>query len=252
MAQVITSAKLLVVARDSTILQSLWSAARSNHWQLDITASAWDALDKLHSGSVVDLLLVDVFNGEIQDFHILRYLRKLRPEVRMILIDRADDANKRHESLRLGSCDYFVTSAAGFRLETAIRCRLSSACGAAHTGTRNLSNGAADGALKSAASISDVPQAETTKRQYPTDAGEYKSLRSLLRSVKEDTERNAIALALQKTGWNRKAAARLLKISYRSILYKIDQYQMTSFGQPPMGAARRLESDSGIHLQVHE
>ena len=252
MAQVITSAQLLVVARDSTILQSLWSAARSNRWQLDITASAWDALDKLHSGSAVDLLLVDVFNGEIQDFHILRYLRKLRPEVRMILIDRADDANKRQESIRLGSCDYFATSTAGFRLETVIQRRLSSTCGAAHTGTRNLSNGAGHGDLTSAESICSVPQADMTKRKYPTDAGEYKSLRSLLRSVKEDTERNAIALALQKTGWNRKAAARLLKISYRSILYKIDQYQMTSFDQPPMGTTQRTESSSGIHLQAHE
>ena len=33
---------------------------------------------------------------------------------------------------------------------------------------------------------------------------------------------------LEKTGWNRKAAARLLGVSYRTILYKIDQYEMTA------------------------
>jgi two-component system response regulator AtoC len=56
----------------------------------------------------------------------------------------------------------------------------------------------------------------------------YKSLRALLQGVKEEAEKNALALALERTGWNRKAAARLLKTSYRSVLYKIEQYQMTS------------------------
>jgi DNA-binding NtrC family response regulator len=52
------------------------------------------------------------------------------------------------------------------------------------------------------------------------------SLKSLVQSVKLEAEKNAIAAALEKTGWNRKAAARLLKVSYRTLLYKIEQYQM--------------------------
>jgi len=54
-----------------------------------------------------------------------------------------------------------------------------------------------------------------------------KSLKSLIKNVKSEAERNAIAAALEKTGWNRKAAARLLSVSYRTILYKIEQYNMT-------------------------
>jgi two-component system, NtrC family, response regulator AtoC len=64
------------------------------------------------------------------------------------------------------------------------------------------------------------------------DAGNIKStpstLKSMIRNVRWETEKNAIAAALQKTGWNRKAAARLLGVSYRSILYKIEQYQMSA------------------------
>lgn len=52
------------------------------------------------------------------------------------------------------------------------------------------------------------------------------TLKSMIQNVRWETERNAIAAALQKTGWNRKAAARLLGVSYRTILYKIDQYEM--------------------------
>lgn len=50
--------------------------------------------------------------------------------------------------------------------------------------------------------------------------------RSLLHSVKSKAERRAIAAALEDTGWNRKAAARLLNISYRNVLYKIEEYHI--------------------------
>ena len=54
------------------------------------------------------------------------------------------------------------------------------------------------------------------------------SLKSLIENVKTEAEKNAIAAALEKTGWNRKAAARLLKVSYRTLLYKIERYHMTA------------------------
>lgn len=52
------------------------------------------------------------------------------------------------------------------------------------------------------------------------------SLKSLIQGVRWEAERNAIAAALLQTGWNRKAAARMLKVSYRTMLYKIEQYKM--------------------------
>jgi two-component system response regulator AtoC len=52
------------------------------------------------------------------------------------------------------------------------------------------------------------------------------SLKSLIQGVKSEAERNAIGAALMRTGWNRKAAARLLRVSYRTLLYKIEQYHM--------------------------
>jgi len=49
-------------------------------------------------------------------------------------------------------------------------------------------------------------------------------LKSLLRNLKDEVEIKAIGEALQHTNWNRKAAARLLKISYKALLYKIREY----------------------------
>ena len=53
---------------------------------------------------------------------------------------------------------------------------------------------------------------------------ESRDLKSLVRSLKGETEMVAIRQALEATNWNRKAAARRLKISYKAILYKIRQH----------------------------
>ena len=58
-------------------------------------------------------------------------------------------------------------------------------------------------------------------------AGEEKSsLKLLVRNAKGEAERSAIAHALEETHWNRKAAARILSISYRALLYKIQEYRL--------------------------
>ncbi len=67
--------------------------------------------------------------------------------------------------------------------------------------------------LHEAAEIAD-------RQQHPDD------LKSLVRSLKDEAENEAITRALQRTKWNRKEAARLLKISYKALLYKIRQYNI--------------------------
>lgn len=66
----------------------------------------------------------------------------------------------------------------------------------------------------------------TVARDSREQASAPESLKSLVQGVRVEAERNAIVAALQKTGWNRKAAARMIKVSYRTMLYKIDQYHL--------------------------
>lgn len=69
-------------------------------------------------------------------------------------------------------------------------------------------------------------------------AEEKPSLKLLVKNAKGETERSAIALALEQTHWNRKAASRLLNISYRGLLYKIQEYQLV----PPADNSRTYEN----------
>jgi two-component system response regulator AtoC len=79
------------------------------------------------------------------------------------------------------------------------------------------------------ASVMPIAAADRTRQDGPAaQAGAPQSLKLFIQGIKCEAEKNAIGAALEKTGWNRKAAARLLKVSYRTLLYKIEQYQMTA------------------------
>jgi DNA-binding NtrC family response regulator len=82
--------------------------------------------------------------------------------------------------------------------------------------------------------------AKTSGRPSSVHTSEKKSsLKLLVRNAKGEAERGAIAHALEQTHWNRKAAARLLNVSYRALLYKIQEYHLA----PPTESARLLDTD---------
>ncbi|SRR6266567_7985183 len=58
-------------------------------------------------------------------------------------------------------------------------------------------------------------------------AGEHAPIRSL-RVFRAEAEAHAIRRALEFAAWNRSRAAKLLCISYRGLLYKIRQYNITA------------------------
>lgn len=55
---------------------------------------------------------------------------------------------------------------------------------------------------------------------------EKSGMRSVVRELKDRTEAQMIKEALDANGWNRRHAARSLNISYRGLLYKIQQHQL--------------------------
>jgi two-component system response regulator AtoC len=78
--------------------------------------------------------------------------------------------------------------------------------------------------------VKELPPAPIAPRSEvaPTNGEAHGAqLQSVLRTLKNETELQAISRALEETHWNRKRAARLLNISYRGLLYKIRQHGIT-------------------------
>jgi DNA-binding NtrC family response regulator len=58
------------------------------------------------------------------------------------------------------------------------------------------------------------------------DQPQRSGMRSVVRDMKERAEAQMIQDALEASRWNRRQAAQLLKISYRALLYKIQQHHL--------------------------
>jgi DNA-binding NtrC family response regulator len=69
--------------------------------------------------------------------------------------------------------------------------------------------------------LGDPALADTESEVLLTSA-----LKSVASTVKHDAEKSAIRSALDQTNWHRKEAAKLLEISYKTLLDKLHLYQL--------------------------
>ena len=122
----IQSVRLLVVSKEPDVVRSLWSIGEANAWQLETVGSGWEALESVQTGITPDMLLLDLARGDADSLHILRWLRRLRPNLPIILLCYPDDAGRKNEAIRLGAQDYLVKPVDDERLEIVIRGQLSS------------------------------------------------------------------------------------------------------------------------------
>src|SRR5580700_8246707 len=122
----VEAARVLAVSKDPGVVRSLWSIGESNSWQLETVGSGWEALEYVQAGVTPDLLLLDLPRGDADSLHILRWLRRLRPNLPIILLCYPDDAGRKNEAIRLGAQDYLVKPVDDERLEIVIRGQLSS------------------------------------------------------------------------------------------------------------------------------
>jgi transcriptional regulator with GAF, ATPase, and Fis domain len=68
---------------------------------------------------------------------------------------------------------------------------------------------------------------EDSSREFQATERSLPATDLTLRSFRNAAEIRAINYALERAGWNRKRAAKLLSISYRSLLYKIRRHNIT-------------------------
>jgi two-component system, NtrC family, response regulator AtoC len=95
--------RVLVVSRETALLHQLRSISDSNSWQLENVASGWEAMDRVQSDVSPHILLLDLPHGDGDNLHILRWLRRLRPDLPIFVICQADDAIRQKEAGRLGA-----------------------------------------------------------------------------------------------------------------------------------------------------
>lgn len=142
---------LLAVSREPAVHRLLWSIAESNAWHLETAASGWDAMERVQSGATPRLLLLDLPRGDSDSLHLLRWLRRLRPELSVAVLCHSDDAK---EAARLGAEDVLVAPFNEQQIEAVIRRHLKPAANGHSAAAReNFDTIGADGFFVSASPI---------------------------------------------------------------------------------------------------
>ena len=80
----------------------------SNSWHLETSSSGWDAMERVQSGAAPHLLLLDVPRGEADGLQLLPWLRRLRPELPIVVLCHPEDAKRQKEATRLGAKDVLL------------------------------------------------------------------------------------------------------------------------------------------------
>ena len=99
----------------------LWSLAESSSWCVETAGSGWEALERIQSGAVPDLLLLDLARGDADSLHVVRWIRRIRPQLPIILLSHAEEPSREREATRLGAQDFLIRPFDAQRLEYAIR-----------------------------------------------------------------------------------------------------------------------------------
>ncbi|MGA2988767.1 MAG: sigma-54 dependent transcriptional regulator, partial [Terriglobia bacterium] len=120
-AHTIETLRLLVVSSEASILRLLGSTARSNSWHLETSSSGWDAMERVQSGAAPDLLVLDLPQGDADGLHLLPWLRRLRPDLPIVVLCDPEDASRQKEATRLGAKDVAVRPVSERQLERLIR-----------------------------------------------------------------------------------------------------------------------------------
>lgn len=134
MTERIEKIRLLVVSRDPAVLRLFWSIEESNAWHLETVASGWDAMERVQSDLTPRLLLLDIPRGDADSMHLLRWLRRLRPALAIVVLCHPDDASCGKEATRLGAEEILVRPFDGRQIESAIRRHLGAAAQPAENG----------------------------------------------------------------------------------------------------------------------
>jgi two-component system, NtrC family, response regulator AtoC len=117
----IETLRLLAVGSEPSVLRMLGSAAQSNDWHLETSASGWDAMEQVQSGTAPHLVLLDLPRGDGEGLQLLPWLRRLRPELPIVVLCDPGDAPRQKEATRLGAKDVLLRPFSERQLESAIR-----------------------------------------------------------------------------------------------------------------------------------
>jgi two-component system, NtrC family, response regulator AtoC len=132
--------RILVVSREPSVLTLLQSVAEANSWTVESAFSRWEALELVQSEDAPGLVLLDLVQSDADGLHTLHWLRRIRPDLPVIVLSHSENGSQKTEAIRLGAHDYLSSPFEEHHLTLAIGRHLTLDCGDAEMeiGSENI------------------------------------------------------------------------------------------------------------------
>ncbi|MBI2609842.1 response regulator [Candidatus Giovannonibacteria bacterium] len=102
--------KILIVDDDEFLLEMYALKFRESAFEVEVSHSGEEVLEKLRSGYAPDVLLLDIVMPAIDGFEVLKMIKKenLLPSALLIVLTNLGQKEDVEKGLRLGATDYIV------------------------------------------------------------------------------------------------------------------------------------------------
>ncbi len=101
-------ASILVVDDEPSMLRYLRTLLEVDSYEVETAASGQAAVERIQHDPVPDLILLDLLMPEIDGLQTLEKLRRLRPELKVVMLSCVSEPRKIVQAIRLGACDYLT------------------------------------------------------------------------------------------------------------------------------------------------
>lgn len=103
-----TPARILVVDDEPSMLRYLRTLLEVDLHQVETAASGIHALERVRQTPAPDLVLLDLLMPEMDGLQTLEGLRRLRPQMKVVMLSCVSDPRKVAQAIRLGADDYLA------------------------------------------------------------------------------------------------------------------------------------------------
>src|SRR5438874_13670210 len=101
-------AKILLVDDEPGMLRYIKTLLEVDDHVVETASTGEEALDRVQKGLSPDLVLLDLLMPGIDGLETLEKLRKLQPNVKVVMLSCVNDTKKVVQAIRLGAVDYIT------------------------------------------------------------------------------------------------------------------------------------------------
>src|ERR1051326_1357563 len=101
-------AKILLVDDEPGMLRYIRALLEVDDHHVETASTGEEALDRVQKGLVPNLVLLDLLMPGIDGLETLEGLRKLQPNVKVVMLSCVNDTKKVVQAIRLGATDYIT------------------------------------------------------------------------------------------------------------------------------------------------